>query len=195
MRVGHHFFRWSTTQLTFWTDAGRSTIMTPALPAKLKPSDFPELWYMDYAYEGRSWAKTANPELLGSITPFFETAVPVHQFSVLRLQLHLDQWGGQLGEEFWFERKDLVATDPSWVTLDTILASDRYPNLEYVHIFLKIFNSRLQEVDSEIMDDVYPHYTGEKKKVAEDIRARVLGHFVKTQARDIEVVVEVFADF
>lgn len=89
----------------------------------------------------------------------------------------------------------MVATDPSWEALDTILASDCYPNLRDVYIYVKIFNSILDQLSLKTIQEAYPTYTGEKKAVAERIRRVILGHFVKTRERGIDVFVQVCADF
>lgn len=65
--------------------------MPPALPANLKLSDFPKLRGLNYSYEGGSWAKASDYRFSCEIIPFFETAVPLHKFSTLRLRFSLDQ--------------------------------------------------------------------------------------------------------
>lgn len=128
--------------------------MTPALPVNLTLGDFPELRYLSYAYEGRSSTRVVdNTPLLGEIIPFIEPTTPVPQFKILKLELFLDQWDGNPGEEFWMERKQLVMMDRSWTTLDTILTSQGYPNLEEVCIHLKIFNSILDQLDPEMIQE------------------------------------------
>lgn len=168
--------------------------MYPSIPADLKLNMFPNLASLTYSYNGGAWAERPDDvPLLRDVLGYFEVSEAVPRLETIKLILTLDG-GDSLNDDFWMERKDVLANDISWSSLNRMLTSGHFPRLQQLDIDLKFNNSLFEELDWEVIHDAIGNRVGRRALEAK-VRTTILNHFVELQSELVVVNVKLSTDF